>query len=424
MTTRINLQTVKAAKPQSKRYVIWDAAVKGFGLRVSPEGRKTYILKTRFKGRQVYVTLGEHGSPLTPDTARDKALVALGQAKGGIDPVAAKRASDHADKTVKDLCDEYLADAEAGRVLTKFNATKSSGTLASDKGRIHRHIIPLIGRKKVQEVNKADVERLLRDVAAGKTAMLEPSPNKHGRILVKGGRGTASRTIGLLGGIFTYAISKGYCSDNPVHGVQKYKDAKKERFLSPEELKALGSALTKAEAEEKDLYAIAAIRFLILSGCRKAEALNLRWVDVDRTHSCLRLPDSKTGPKVVPLGLAALQLLNDLPRVKDNPFVFPGHVAGRPFVGLPRFFKALCKDAKISNLRIHDLRHSFASVGVTGHLGLPLIGALLGHKDAKTTARYAHLADTPVKSAANQVSKSIKTLLDGRVKGGRRAART
>ena len=216
----------------------------------------------------------------------------------------------------------------------------------------------------------------------------------------------------MLGGIFSYAIEKGYCTENPVKGVQRYRDNKNERFLSPEELGRLGAALMKAEADEKDLYAIAATRFLILSGCRKSEVLTLKWDHVDTNHACLRLPTSKTGKKIVPLGAAALALLTDLPRINKNLYVFPGRVEGKHYVGLPRFFETIRKAAKLPEVRLHDLRHSFASAGAAGGLGLPLIGALLGHKDTKTTARYAHLADSPVKAAADRISATLKAALD------------
>jgi integrase len=180
--------------------------------------------------------------------------------------------------------------------------------------------------------------------------------------------------------------------------VQRFRDGKQERFLSPAELERLGKTLSAAEAEGKNPVAIAAIRLLVLTGCRKSELLNLKWSHVDQAYSCLRLPASKTGAKIVPLGAAALALLDPLPRLAGNPYVFPGAKAGGHLVGLPRFFEGVRRRADLGDVRLHDLRHSFASAGAAGGLSLPLIGALLGHKDPKTTQRYAHLADDPVKA--------------------------
>ena len=412
MSGRITLQSVKAAKPSSKRYVVWDATVKGFGLRVSPEGRKTYVVKTRVAGRQVFISLGEHGSPLTPDMARGEALQALSKARAGVNPAAAKRAERHGGLTVEDLCREYLASVEAGRVLTKSGVPKAASTLLNDRGRIGRHIVPLIGPRKVCDISRQDVEKLRDDIRAGKTAADERT-RKRGRAIVTGGPGAATRAVGLLGGIFAFALARGYCDHNPVKGVQRFRDGKQERFLSPAELERLGKALIAAEAEGKNSFAIAAIRLLVLTGCRKSELLNLKWSHVDQVYSCLRLPASKTGAKVVPLGAAALALLDSLPRLAGNPYVFPGAKAGGHLVGLPRFFEGIRGRADLGDVRLHDLRHSFASAGAAGGLSLPLIGALLGHKDPKTTQRYAHLADDPVKAAADRISAIIEAAMGG-----------
>ncbi len=416
-SVNLTKRAVDAAKPNKDRDVyLFDDEVMGFGLRVKPTGVKSFIFSYRvghgraaWKGR---IVIGRPGSPWTVETAKREAKRLAGIAATGGDPAAARKADENAKMSVAELCNEYLAEVEAGRVLTKFDVPKAASTLATDRGRINRHIVPLIGRKRLQDLTKADIDRLLRDIAGGKTAVDAKTEKKRGRARVTGGQGTATRTIGLLGGICSYAVSKGYCIVNPVRGVQRYRDNKQERFMSPDELGRLGAALMKAEADEKDLYAITAIRFLILSGCRKSEVLTLKWAHVDQNHACLRLPTSKTGKKVVPLGAAALALLGKLPQVNKNPYVFPGRVAGKHYVGLPRFFQKIREIAKLPDVRLHDLRHSFASAGASGGLGLPLIGALLGHKDTKTTARYAHLADTPVKAAADRISASIKAAMD------------
>jgi integrase len=416
-TTKLTMRAVNAAKASNRGdFYLFDSEVAGFGLRVKPTGAKSYVFQYRVghgrAARKTRLVIGRPGSPWTVESARREAKRLGGLASTGKDPAAARRADENATLTVAALCKAYVEDMEAGRVLTKFNVPKAATTLTTDLARINRHIVPLIGQKRVQTLSRQDVERMLRDIAAGKTAIDEKSKKKRGRSRVTGGQGTASRTVGLLGGIFSYAVERGFCADNPVRGVKRYPDNKNERFLSPSELTQLGVSLAKAEEEGKDPFAIAAVRFLVLSGCRKSEVLTLQWEHVDQTHSCLRLPKSKTGAKIVPLGAAALSLLTKLPRIKGNPYVFPGKVSAQHYVGLPRFFEGIRSSAKLSGVRLHDLRHSFASAGAAGGLGLPLIGALLGHKDTKTTARYAHLADSPLKAAADRIAATVQAAMD------------
>jgi integrase len=295
----------------------------------------------------------------------------------------------------------------------------------------------------VREVTTGDVRRFLAAVAAGKTRA-DVKTGKRGRAIVEGGKGTATRTVGLLGGIFSFAVSEGYRPDNPVRGVKRYPDKKAERFLSAAELKRLGDALSasekawaahvratdewlaagkqgpepKAAEEAENPVALTAIRLLVLTGCRKSEILALKLEHVDLAWSCLRLPDSKTGAKVVPLGAPALALLTELSRTEGNPYVLPGTIAGKHFVGLPRVWERLRKRAELPGVRLHDLRHSFASAGAAAGDSLLVIGKLLGHHDAKTTSRYAHLADDPLKAAADRISTKIAAAMAAAAEGG------
>lgn len=375
---------------------VWDTELLGFGIRIRVKGAKTYFVKTRVNGKQIWVSIGRHGSPHGPTEARKKAHDILTEAQDGNDPAETKKAERKA-ITVETLCALYLKEG---------CTTKKASTLVSDRGRITRHIIPLLGSKRVKDVTRADVERFLQSVAKGKTATDEKTKT-HGRAIVTGGKGTATRTVGLLGGIFTFAVDRGYRDDNPVHGVKRFKDKKCERFLSEKELGKLGKALRKAEKEGENKAAIDAIRLLMLTGCRKSEILTLRWQDVDFEWSCLRLPESKTGAKIVPLGKDASDLLRELPKHEGSEYVFTSNKEGMHIVGIQKVWDRVREIAELTDVRLHDLRHSFASVGAASGDSLLMIGALLGHKDAKTTARYAHLSDNPIKQAADRIAGVI-----------------
>ena len=386
---------------------LWDMDVKGFGLKITPSGRKVYVLQYRFNGRLKRYTIGRHGSPWTPDSARKEAGRLLGLVADNKDP-AESRAAAKAEITVAELCDLYLAEG---------CATKKASTISMDKSRIKRHIKPLLGKMRISTVTKADVSRFMQDIAAGKTAR-DAKTKKRGRSIVKGGKGAATRTVGQLGAIFTFAVELGLRPDNPVHGVKRYPDNKNERFLSLEELASVGKALSAAEQDDVNPYAIAAIRLLALTGCRKAEILSLKWDFLDLSRSCLRLPDSKTGAKVVPLGAPAVQLLSSIPRIENSPFVFPSNSPDRHFTGLQKVWGSIRETAELPGLRLHDLRHSFAAVGVASGDSLIVIGALLGHKTASATSRYAHLSDSPVQNAANRIAGNIAAAMNGGDEGG------
>ncbi len=435
MAVKLTLQSVKFAEAKPARYIVWDTATKGFGLRVNVDGSKTYILKYAFEGRQTWHTIGKHGSPWTPETARKEALDVLGLVRSGIDPAEAARERKAAGVTVAELCDRYLVAVRAGQILTKSDTPKKASTLATDEGRILRHIKPLLGKKLVRKLTAKDIEDFLHAVAAGKTAVDEKT-GKHGRAIVEGGRGTATRTVGLLGGILTFAMKEGLRSDNPVKGVQRFKDGKNTHFLSGLELERLGAAFEASHAEWDEFgsshegwiaggrkgasprppdaaspTALSAIKLLLFTGARKSEILNLQWAHVDFDRGYLRLPDSKTGAKDIPLGEPAVDLLRAVPRLSGSPYVFPATRGEGPYKGLPKAWAKLCARAGLPKTRIHDLRHSFASVGASTGTSLLMIGALLVHKDPKTTQRYAHIAQDPAKAAADDIARSIAALM-------------
>lgn len=399
--------TIDTVKRMDQDEIVWDARVMGFGVRRQKSVARTYLVKARVHNQQRWFTIGRHGSPWTPESARKEALRILGDIADGKN-LSTLRDESKAAMNVSQLCDLYLLDAEAGKILTKFGAPKKETTVETDRGRIVRHIKPLLGTRLVKDVTSQDVKRFMNDVALGKTAV-DVKTRSHGRAIVRGGRGTATRTVGLLGGLFSYAVDKGIRPDgnNPVQGVKKFPENKEMRFLSSAEFSKLGEAMRAMDHEGISPYSLAGIRLLMLTGCRKSEILTLKWDHVDFENGCLRLPDSKTGRKVVLLGAAALDVLGKIERLEGNPYVLPGAKDNSHIVGLPKIWNEVRRRAGLQWATLHILRHSFASFGAGSGLGLPIIGHLLGHKDAATTARYAKVAVHPAKIAADSISKAI-----------------
>ncbi|MBF0444498.1 MAG: tyrosine-type recombinase/integrase [Magnetococcales bacterium] len=383
----------------------FDSDLIGFGIKVTPPGRKIYFVQYRIHNRKRRLSIGTHGSPWTPDTARTEASRLLGIVSHGGDPAEDKQEAKKV-LTVADLCELYL---EEGALH------KKESTLYVDRRRIQRHIVPVLGKKLADRITRADIERFLIAVADGKTAT-DVKTGFRGRAIVKGGQGTANRAFALLRAILSFAVGRGIRSDNPAFGIKKFKEGRKDRFLSQQELARLGATLKEVEQEGVNPIGIAAIRLIIFSGCRKSEILTLEWKHVDFENMCLRLPDSKTGFKVVPLGAPAMELLSTLPRIQDSPYAFPGEKPGHHIVGVPKIFNKVRERAKLENVSLHTLRHAFASVGVGGGASLLVVGAILGHSSEAMTARYGHLAADPVKQAAERISNDIAAAMNGKTK--------
>lgn len=401
MQAKISKRIVDAAEATDGDAFIWDSALKGFGLKVTPKGRKVYLVQYRLPGSATRrFTIGVHGSPWTPEAARSKALEVLGLVAGGVDPGTAKREA-RADITIAELCELYMAEGVR---------TKKASTLEMDRTRIKRHVVPLLGRKRLKALSKSDIERFLSDMAAGKSAKTEITKPR-GRSVVRGGEGVANRTLGMLGAVLQFAVEKELRPDNPARNVRKFQEGRRARFLSNDEIARLGEALRQALIQGSNPYAVAAIRLLILTGCRKSEILSLRWGEVDFTGGFLRLGDSKTGAKEVHLGAPAKSILAGLERQPGNPHVICSEVAGRHFVGLQKVWNRVRKEAGLDDVRLHDLRHSFASVGARSGESLLIIGKVLGHATSAATARYAHLSDDPVRSASESISREIQRRL-------------
>lgn len=410
--TRIGLRHVRALQPGQ---TVWDASLPGFGARRQLGEAIAYVLKYRtVEGRQRWFTIGQHGAPWTPETARQQARQLLGDIARRGDPASEKRAARKA-QTVSELCDNYFSDATAGRLMTRRRSPKKTSTLATDLGRIERHIKPLLGRRTLRAVTREDVEAFMHDVAAGKTASrIKTKPR--GLARVRGGRGTATRTVGLLGAIFAYAVRHRMRTDNPVRGVTRFADGMRRRRLSDAEYKVFGDALRQASAESIWPAAIAATRFLALTGWRSGEALGLRWQEIDLARRTATLGDTKTGRSVRPLSHAACDVLRSRSGLGD--LVFPA-TRGNGDVFMSGFKKLWKRIAKLGELppdvTPHVLRHSFASLAADLGYSEPVIAALVGHQGRSTTSRYLHSADAVLLAAADAVAdRSAELIGEGR----------
>ena len=357
---------------------VWDDELKGFGIRVHPTGRKVFIVMTRVQGRQVRVTIGQHGA-FTVAGARDRAVEIIAKARAGEDP-SPRRNGARADVTVRTLCRRFLDDYVSVHCKPR--------TFDDYSHSVNSFILPKLGAFRVSDVRRDHVAALHQDMRA--------TPYQ------------ANRTLAVLSKMFNLAELWEIRPDgsNPCRHVKRYRERRRERFLSDAEYVRLGEALRDAERSEMP-SAVAAVRLLMLTGCRLSEILTLRWDYVDMEAGQLHLPDSKSGAKIVHLGEPALAVLRGIQRAEGNPWVIVGRRRGRHLADLQTAWRRIRAQAGLHDVRIHDLRHSFASGGLLVGEGLPMIGKLLGHTQVQTTARYAHLAADPVRAAANRISERI-----------------
>ncbi len=430
---RITKRAVDALQCPSgrDRTFLWDDEVSGFGVAAFASGTKVYVAQYRQNGRSRRIAIGEHGR-LTPDQARSRAKEILGAVEGGADPIGQRRAA-RAVRTFREVADEFMR-VHVGNKRKPATANQYSRLLAS-------HINPAIGARRINDIRRRDVSQL--------HAKLADLPY------------AANRCMSVISAVWNWAAKRDEVAfaDNPARGIERNPENRKERYLTTDELSRLGDALRTAETvglpwdvdenslkakhvpkenrvRKIDPYAVAAIRLLTLTGARFREILTARWDYVDIERGLINLPDSKTGRKTLYLSAAALSVLNGIPRQTANPYIIAGQPTrtrrtaknsgaanpemkaarqtGRPRADLKNPWAAISKAAGLTGVRIHDLRHSFASIGAGASLGLPVIGKLLGHSNTVTTQRYAHLDADPLKRAAETIGGQIAAAMEGR----------
>ena len=419
MKSKLTKRSIDALQPTDKRFTVWDTELKGFGVRVNADGSKTFVVKYFFRGRQRWLTLGPFGA-LTVESARRVAEKTIGSRADGKDAVAEKRRETAEAKakglTLSEFCEIYMTDAEAGKV-TYRKRPKKPGTLLNDRSRIERHIKPLLGRKRLSEITQADVVNFMHSVRLGKTAVTEKTKPR-GVARVRGGDTAASRAVGLLGSIYSYAGKLGFVSENPVRGIEKPNDRRRETALSPDQYKAFGAALDALLAQGANPYAIHAARLLAVTGCRRREIYALKKSEVDAHHSCFRFGDTKTGQQARPIGETAFEILKNVPLMENSEYVFPAARGDGHLWDVKILHKAF-ELAKLDGMTIHGLRHAFASVA--GELGYSdaVIGVMLGHRSNTVTSRYTHIPDPAAVTAADRVSRMVLSRMRGEKASGK-----
>ena len=393
---RISKKVIDGLPSVTKDTFYWDEDFPGFGIKTTPKGRRVFVLQTRLNGQAKRYTIGVYGQPWTPDTARVEAKRILGQTSVGHDPHE-ERTSRRQDITVTELASRYWEAA---------GALKKPTTVSNEKGLQQRHINPLIGKVRLKELQRHHLQKFLKDIAEGKTKA-DVRTKSRGRARVSGGKGAANRTLGLVSSMLSFAVDNGLLADNPALGIKKFSLKTHDRYLSGDELERLGQALSVVEKAGANSFAVAAIRFLALSGCRRNEALTLQWKWLDFEHGLAKLPDSKTGQKVLLLGREALNFLQTLPKTSSSPLIFPSSVGGVTPLSIQKVWVKVREEAGLEDVRLHDLRHNFASSAVSSGQSLYIVAKLLGHSQPSTTQRYAHLAPDPLRSAADLVAADI-----------------
>jgi integrase len=381
---RLTKNAIAALPLRESDYFVWDDSLPGFGVRIRPSGTKVYVLqyRNRFQ-RTKRLLLGRVGE-ITLDEARRAAGQEKGRISLGTDP-ARQRDDERQSELLRDLAQRYLDHHCTGRC--------KPSTLAAHAWLLNKFILPHFGAQRIKEITVQDVARLHQRLA--------DTPYN------------ANRVLGLLRAMFNKAEEWGLLppASNPAATIRPFTEFQRQRFLTEAEFERLFSAIDDLEyLRVIGTYQTAAVRLLALTGCRLGEILELEWDRVDLIRRQLVIERHKTdkrGAKIIPLNAAAADILDVLPHAPGNPYVIAGKDDQGHLVNLQKPWQRIIRHAELPGLRLHDLRHSFASFAVSAGLSLPLIGGLLGHGSPQSTARYAHLAAGPLRDATERVAEMI-----------------
>jgi integrase len=402
----------------------WDSELRGFHVRVSATGRRTFRLFYRFGGRQRVATIGELSEALTTEQARAQAKTLMAELIGGRDPVAeAEKAAQAAIEerrralTVNNLIDTYL---EQGPLL---DPAKRARSWKHDRSCLDAHVRPTLGRLLAANVRRGEVEAMVADIMRGKTARTEKIGPRAKRI-VRGGKAAARAALVALSTVYSWCERRDLVAGNPCRGVKKPPAGKKERFLSEAEGARLFETIKRME-DAGDLHETFGdtLRLLALTGCRRSEIERLEWSEIDFDRGVIFLPAhrSKTGRKTIPVSAQALAILAK--RDRSGKYVFPSPILPKPATdpttgkilepeekpanALSKNWQRVRVQAGLPDVRLHDLRHTLASLLIANGASLPLTGAILGHASPQTTARYAHLQADPLRALVDTAGERL-----------------
>ena len=386
MGQKLTKRVVEVIKPHEKNeLLIWDSELKGFGVRVFPTGRRTYFIQYRNQsGNTRRKKIGVHGI-ITADLARDEAKKLLGDVAKGEDP-SEKFQKEKRNPTMAELAAEYL------KVYAKTK--KKPLSYEGDERMVRNIVLRRFGTKKIEEVKPHDIQYLHHD--------LHKTPY------------AANRVCALLSKMFNLAIQWEWCSDNPVKGIHKYQEQKRNRWLDDQELQKLYDVLDSYHNQS----VANAIRLLILTGSRRNEVLGAKWEQFDLEKGVWTKPSHTTKQNKMehlPLSSQVISLLKKIKQKATAAYLFPGKIDGKPLQSIKKAWKTIRNRAALSDVRLHDLRHTHASHLVSSGLSLSIVGKLLGHTQASTTQRYAHLADEPLRQAAEFFGSKVEKLTTKKV---------
>lgn len=381
-TKRLTKTSIDRMPAPNRDTIYWDQGLPGFGLRVKTTGVKSFLVQYRNRqtGRSKRKTLGRYGPTLSLNEARDMARALLADVVRGEDPVANAHTL-RKSPTVANLAEQYMTEHAIPR--------KRPGSVKNDRSMLDRYVLPRLGKLRVMEISHSDIQRLHNN--------MRDTPYQ------------ANRTLALMSKMFELSIRGGLRSDNPARGVGKFPEEKRDRWLSDEELGRLLSALS----EHPNQVAANAIRLQLLTGARIGEILTAQWTEFDLDRGVWTKPSHHTKQKRrehLPLSTAACSLLAEMKATlcATSPWLCPGRSPDRPYKDLKAFWRSVTKAAGLTDYRIHDNRHTHASHLVSSGLSLPIVGRLLGHTNPSTTQRYAHLADDPLREAAEVMAQKIR----------------